>query len=90
MSKARCFGKITAVFAASALLIGVASSFGAGAGAAPSPVSAGGQWQLLSAAPLPFYPQAAMLLTDGSVMLQEVTSDQWWRLRPDASGNYNY
>jgi hypothetical protein len=65
-----------------------ATSFGAGAGAATPPVSAGGRWQLLSASQLPFYPQAAMLLTDGSVMLQEVTSDQWWRLRPDASGNY--
>jgi len=27
----------------------------------------------LSASPLPFYPQAAMLLADGSVMLREVT-----------------
>lgn len=88
MSVARRFGKITAAFAASVVLVGMANSFGAGAGAATPPVSAGGQWQLLSANPLPFYPQAAMVLTDGSVMLQEVTSDQWWRLRPDASGNY--
>jgi hypothetical protein len=88
MSVARRFGKITAAFAASVVLAGMAISFGAGAGAATPPVSAGGQWQLLSANPLPFYPQAAMVLTDGSVMLQEVTSDQWWRLRPDASGNY--
>ena len=29
-----------------------------------------------------------MVLTDGSVMLQGVTSDVWWRLRPDASGSY--
>jgi hypothetical protein len=88
MSVARRFGKITAAFAASVVLASMAISFGAGAGAATPPVSAGGQWQLLSANPLPFYPQAAMVLTDGSVMLQEVTSDQWWRLRPDASGNY--
>jgi hypothetical protein len=47
-----------------------------------------GTWQTLSAKPLPFYPQAAMVLTDGSVMLQQVTSDTWWRLRPDASGSY--
>jgi len=39
-------------------------------------------------AALPFYPQAAMQLTDGSVMLQEVTSSYWWRVRPDASGSY--
>lgn len=47
-----------------------------------------GTWQTLSAKPLPFYPQAAMVLTDGSVMLQQVISDTWWRLRPDASGSY--
>jgi hypothetical protein len=88
MSKARRFGEITAVLAASAVLVGMASGFTAGAGAATPATSAAGQWQLLSAARLPFYPQAVMVLTDGSVMLQEVTSDQWWRLRPDASGSY--
>jgi hypothetical protein len=88
MSVARRFRTVSAAFAASVVLVGLANSFAAGAGAATPPVSAGGQWQLLSATQLPFYPQAAMLLTDGSVMLQEVTSDQWWRLRPDASGNY--
>lgn len=88
MSKARRFGKIIAVFATSAVLVGMVSWFDAGAGAATPATSAAGQWQLLSANPLPFYPQAAMLLTDGSVMLQEVTSDQWWRLRPDARGSY--
>ena len=47
-----------------------------------------GTWHTLSAKSLPFYPQAAMVLTDGSVMLQQVISDTWWRLRPDASGSY--
>lgn len=47
-----------------------------------------GTWQPLSGKPLPFYPQAAMVLTDGSVMLQQVTSGTWWRLRPSASGSY--
>lgn len=56
--------------------------------AALDPGGSLGTWQTLSANPLPFYPQAAMVLTDGSVMLQQVISDTWWRLRPDASGSY--
>jgi hypothetical protein len=81
----------TAAVVASALVSGMAGAPTAAATAAARPIEAGapaGMWQPLSADPLPFYPQATMVLTDGSVMLQEVTSDVWWRLRPDARGNY--
>ena len=29
-----------------------------------------------------------VLLTDGTVMVQELESENWWQLTPDASGNY--
>ena len=78
MSNARRLGKMTAVLAASVVLVGMASWFGGAAGAATPAATqqaavSTGQWQPLSVSPLPFYPQAAMLLADGSVMLREVT-----------------
>src|SRR6185437_8318763 len=44
---------------------------------------AGSPWEALNHPP-PFFPSAMLLLTDGSVMVQEDSSNQWWRLRPDA------
>jgi hypothetical protein len=42
--------------------------------------------------PLTNQPQFAaglsLLLTDGSLMVQDVGSPNWWKLTPDASGNY--
>lgn len=39
--------------------------------------------------PPPFASAALpVLLTDGTVMVQELESESWWRLTPDASGDY--
>jgi hypothetical protein len=86
MSLVRFLRVTTVAVAASTVVAGLAAW--SGTAAAATPTSPAGQWQPLSANPLPFFPQAAMVLTDGSVMLQEVTSDEWWRLRPDANGSY--
>lgn len=83
--------RVTIIAVAASAVVAGAASWSSTADAAPPPVdpaAPAGQWQPLSATPLPFYPQAAMVLTDGSVMLQEVTSDVWWRLRPDSNGSY--
>jgi len=44
-----------------------------------------GTWNVITA---PFRAQTPLLLTDGSVFVHEFASLNWWRLRPDASGNY--
>jgi hypothetical protein len=35
-----------------------------------------------------FQPGVALLLTDGSVMVQSLATNNWWRLTPDNSGSY--
>src|ERR1700742_3632409 len=35
-----------------------------------------------------FFPDTAVLLTDGSVMTHEYNTPNWWRLAPDNTGNY--
>jgi Divergent InlB B-repeat domain/PASTA domain len=54
--------------------------------------AATGSWQALANLP-PFNPGAMYLLTDGTVMVQDLGpssagSSQWWRLTPDSSGSY--
>ena len=44
-----------------------------------------GTWNVLTA---PFRAQTPLLLTDGSVFVHEFASLNWWRLQPDASGDY--
>ncbi|WP_345629903.1 Kelch repeat-containing protein [Rugosimonospora acidiphila] len=44
-------------------------------------------WQTL-AQPAPFHPDTALLLTDGTVMAQDYATANWWKLTPDASGEY--
>jgi hypothetical protein len=44
-------------------------------------------WQPLTNPPS-FAAGLALQLTDGSVMVQDVGSPNWWRLTPDASGSY--
>ena len=49
-------------------------------------------WQALTNPP-PFNPGAMFLLTDGTVMVQDLSSDSagspdWWRLTPDSMGSY--
>ena len=46
-----------------------------------------GAWAQVTS-PAGFYPGTALLLTDGSVMLQDSNSAAWWKLTPDTSGNY--
>lgn len=57
--------------------------------AAPAPAAAapGGTWSKLSNVPLT---QAGfqLLLTDGTVIVSEVSTNRWWRLKPDNTGSY--
>jgi hypothetical protein len=46
-----------------------------------------GSWQTLTN-PIPVSAGIALLLTDGTVVVQEVLGSDWWRLTPDASGSY--
>jgi hypothetical protein len=46
-----------------------------------------GTWQPLKNEPK-FNPSTMLLLTDGTVMAQSYCSNNWWRLTPDASGDY--
>jgi hypothetical protein len=46
-----------------------------------------GTWQPLTNT-AQFYAGTALLLTDGTVILPDVGSTNWWKLTPDARGNY--
>lgn len=46
-----------------------------------------GIWQALTNQP-PFTVSTMLLLTDGTVMCSESDGQHWWRLTPDAFGNY--
>jgi hypothetical protein len=46
-----------------------------------------GTWSVISNAP-PASVVTMFLLTDGSVLAQGASTNQWYRLRPDANGNY--
>ncbi len=46
-----------------------------------------GSWESLQHQPA-FWPGPAFLLTDGSVMCNEWQTRRWWRLWPDAQGQY--
>src|SRR5438045_2193807 len=35
-----------------------------------------------------FFPNVALLLTDGTVMVQATLTGDWWRLTPDNAGSY--
>lgn len=35
-----------------------------------------------------FFPCVSLLLTDGSVIMQDAQSSRWWKLTPDSSGSY--
>jgi len=54
---------------------------------APPPATPGGTWTRLANVPIP----AAgfqLLLTDGTVIISEVSTNRWWRLTPDITGSY--
>lgn len=46
-----------------------------------------GTWQKLVNQP-PFQTDTALLLTDGTVMVHQYSSPNWWRLIPDNTGSY--
>lgn len=69
-----------------AAVVGTLLLFGS-ARAAPGP-----RWQGLTNSP-PFNPGPMFLLTDGTVIVQDLGSTEagspnWWRLAPNSSGNY--
>jgi hypothetical protein len=45
------------------------------------------KWQKLKNPPT-FLPDTALLLTDGTVMVHQYNSGNWWRLTPDINGSY--
>jgi len=47
----------------------------------------GGSWQVLVAAP-PFSPGEMALMTDGTVIVHESSTSDWWRFTPDNFGSY--
>jgi len=51
--------------------------------------AATGGWQHVSSVP-PFQngPETELLLTDGTVVVQDYCTPDWWKLTPDSSGNY--
>jgi hypothetical protein len=65
----------------------VASSGSAGGGAQGAGATGAG-WHPLVNQPQTFYPGTALLLTDGTVMVQDAGGTDWWKLTPDASGSY--
>ncbi|MBA3963231.1 MAG: hypothetical protein H0X40_15210 [Chthoniobacterales bacterium] len=46
-----------------------------------------GSWTKLTNQP-PFQTDTGLLLTDGTVMMHQYSSANWWRLTPDSSGSY--
>jgi hypothetical protein len=40
--------------------------------------------------PAPFLAAAPLLLTDGTVMIQELSTENWWQLTPDEMGSYEH
>jgi hypothetical protein len=48
---------------------------------------ANARWQKLTNQPT-FNTDTALLLTDGTVMVHQYSSQKWWRLTPDISGSY--
>lgn len=53
----------------------------------PSASAATAGWTPLVNAP-PFSPEAMLLLTDGTVMVQQFATGNWWSLAPNSSGSY--
>jgi hypothetical protein len=59
-------------------------------GSSPKPAAgtaAASPWTALVNPP-PFSPEAMIQLTDGTVMVQQFDTRNWWRLTPDSSGSY--
>jgi hypothetical protein len=50
--------------------------------------TAGGTWHAVREAPV--YLANPLLLTDGTVIVQNADTYEWWKLTPDIHGNYEY
>jgi hypothetical protein len=63
---------------------------GTGAGTGTGGTTGAGSWQPIVNQPnvSPFYAGIAMLLTDGTVMVQNVGTGNWYKLTPDNTGSY--
>jgi hypothetical protein len=102
--RGRPFGLILVAFCLTFPLASAAGSAGAAPSVVatpmhgdPLPVHLGGPavkpptsspWSTLTKT-VPFTPYIAMLLlTNGTVMVQQYQSNKWWRLTPDSSGSY--
>jgi len=48
---------------------------------------AAARWQRLTNQP-PFHTDSANLMTDGTVLVHEYGTPNWWRLTPDVNGSY--
>src|SRR5437868_13943510 len=58
-------------------------------GAVTPAATPGGTWTKLTNVPSQFTSAGfQLLLTDGSVMVSEVSTGRWWRLRPSITGSY--
>jgi hypothetical protein len=55
--------------------------------AAPTPAQTGGAWAPLTNPPS-FQAALALLAHDGTVMVQEMSTEHWWQLTPDPTGSY--
>ena len=62
-------------------------SHGGGGGGGAGGGGAGDAWQPLANQPS-IYAGTALLLTDGSVMVQDAGTSNWWKLTPDNTGSY--
>ncbi len=58
-----------------------------GGGSATGGTSALGTWQPLTN-PIPVLGTTSLVLTDGTIVVQDVEGADWWRLTPDAYGSY--
>src|SRR5438477_11427876 len=86
----RAYVAVGVLAVAALCLPGAAQAAGVGERAGSAAAVLG--WQSLVDAP-PFNPGAMFLLTDGTVMVQDLGasaggSPNWWRLTPDSSGSY--
>jgi len=74
-------GKIFRRVAAIGVLCSALLLFTAAANAQPP------HWTTVANLP-PFTASTALLLTDGTLMVQQVTTGNWWRFTPDITGSY--
>src|ERR1700722_9584394 len=64
------------------------ASGSAGGGAEGGSGAAATGWHPLVNQPQTFYPGTSLLLTDGTVLVQDAGGTDWWKLTPDATGSY--